>query len=279
MNQSTKDVTFTPDFMHIPNLRKKLKWLYSRHPSIKKQGDCARALEVPASSLSDWLNGIRRFAGDFTSGINPDSIPVKKYRSFIELWGVPEEILHIEDVIAFRKELARYDGEPSPWGDLIAALPDDSSIEIVKHATRGLSNPDIEADPDLLTLRTGDEIMLRVANPGKRHATLLLHDRYGWSCLRPTANRPETNAEESVVFPRQADQGLPIFSKVQDPTGLHRILAIFTRQPLAIETLNALRQPTIDSRNLDQVAGNIRQLLSASPEECRLISRRFLVSH
>jgi hypothetical protein len=192
--------------------------------------------------------------------------------------GVPEDVLLMEEIPAFRQGLAQCDGEPSPWDDLVAALPDDSVIEIVKHVTRGLSNPDIEPDPNLPTLRAGEEIMLRVANPGMSHATLLLHDRSGWSCLRPTATRPETRAEESIVFPRQADQASPKFAKIQDPTGLHRILAIFTAQPLPQEVLSTLLQPTIDSRNLDQAAGFIRQLLSASPDACRLVSRRFLVS-
>lgn len=278
MNVKSTETRFTPGFMHIPHLREKLRWLYARHPTVKTQSKLSSALDISASTLSDWLTGTRRKDGMTVPGFNPDSIPTKYYRSFIELWGVPEEILLIEDIAAFRQGLARCDGEPSPWDDLFAALPDDSDIQIVKHVTRGLSNPDIEGDPNLPTLRTGEEIMLRVANPGMAHATLLLHDRSGWSCLRPTPSRPETRAEESVVFPRQADQAAPKFAKIQDPTGLHRILAIFTKQPLPSEILSALLQPTIDPRNLNQAAGVIRQRLSAGPEACRLVTRRFLVS-
>jgi hypothetical protein len=79
MNGKSKEIRFTPGFMHIPHLREKLRWLYARHSSIKTQNKLSSALEVSASTLSDWLTGTRRKDGTTVPGFNPDSIPTKHY--------------------------------------------------------------------------------------------------------------------------------------------------------------------------------------------------------
>jgi transcriptional regulator with XRE-family HTH domain len=279
MSSTSNKPIFTPGYVHIPNLRRKLEWLYARHHSIKSQNKLAAALGVSASTLSGWLTGTRRKDGYLLSEFfNPDSIPTKSYHAFVSLWGVPEDVLLIEDIAAFRDALSSSESGPSPWDNLMLSLPDDQGIEIVVNATRGIANPDNELDPDLPTLRIGEEILLRVNNPGMHHAVILLHDRSGWSCLRPTQKYPETATAGSIEFPTQTHRDRPKFARIQDPTGLHRILTVFTVKPLPSAVLNSLLSAPIDARDLNQAAGLIRQLIATSPDTCCLASRRFMVS-
>src|SRR5258708_38742707 len=96
MSSTSNKPIFTPGYVHIPNLRQKLEWLYARHQAIKSQNKLSAALEISASTLSGWLTGTRRKDGYLLTGFfNPDSIPTKYYHAFVGLWGVPEDILRI----------------------------------------------------------------------------------------------------------------------------------------------------------------------------------------
>ena len=141
MSSTLNKPIFTPGYVHIPNLRRKLEWLYARHHSIKSQNKLAAALGVSASTLSGWLTGTRRKDGYLLSEFfNPDSIPTKSYHAFVSLWGVPEDVLLIEDIPAFREALSSSESGPGPWDDLMLSLPDDRGIEIVVNATRGITS-------------------------------------------------------------------------------------------------------------------------------------------
>jgi hypothetical protein len=271
--------TYTEGWVHIPSLRKKLKWLYASHPFVNTQTDLAHELHVGGGTLSTWLNGLRPRTDDGSVAVvNPDSIPTKNFRDFVAIWGIPAEVLQIEDVDEFRNAVDTFDAGRGPWEKLVRALPDDDSIEILANVTRAVFNPDDEAEGEaaMVRFRAGDEIMVRVANPGLRHAVMLLEDRHGWSCMRPTSRWKDTEADSVVVFPRQSADGVPRFAPLDTTGGVHRVLVIFTADPLPAAILDILLTRPIDLRSLNHAAGAFHNRLAAG--KCRMLSRRFLVT-
>ncbi len=232
---------FTAKYVHIPQLREKLERLYGHHPTIKTQYELARELDVAPSTLSAWLSGVRY--GPDVAPVNPNSSPAKHFRRFKEIWGVPEKVLQAEDIREF-----------------------------------GIRNRDGDEEGALLHLGIGDEIMLRVGDPGLPHGLMLLQDRSGWASLRPTARLPTTEIDGAMVFPRQYAQAPPRFAEIESPTGMHRALAIFTAEPLPAGVLDILLQEPIDTVSLNHIATVFQRRIAAGPDRCRMLSRRFLVS-
>jgi hypothetical protein len=263
------DPVFTRNYKHIPHLREKLPWLCSLHPFIRRNYEVARELHVVPATFSKWLNG-----DEF--GVNPDTIPIEHFRDFLDLWGLPAEILDIEDMAEFRSAIEHFEVGRGPWEKLVRAVPDDIRIEIVaESATRGIVDPDEEEEAGIPRLSVGERIMLRVAALGLRHGAMLEYDRSGWVSLRPNPRWPETATEGVMIFPRQHPQGPPRFARLEG-AGLHRILVILTDEPLAGGVLDILMSRPIDAGRLNYVASIIQSRLAAGPDKCQLLSRRFL---
>jgi hypothetical protein len=268
----------TRGYMHVPHLREKLGWLYGYHPFIKTQYMLADELHVAPATLSTWLNGTRYTDTKTIATTNPDSIPTKHFRSFVDLWGLPAAVLEIEDMAEFRNALATFESGRSPWEKLVRSLPDDKTIDIVVNGKRGLIDPDDEEDKGIIHLRSGDGLLLRVPNPGLRHGALLMEDRLGWSCLRPNPRWIETAVRTELVFPRQLGDGVPRFATLDSVGGIHRIVAIFADEAFPSGVTDILMSRPMDVGGLNHTVAVFQSRLAAGPNKCRMFGRRFLVT-
>ena len=271
------DPAYTRGYVHIPHLRDKLPWLFSLHPSVDSQKKLARALRISPAQLSTWLNGTRYSDARTIAPLNPDSIPVKHFRSFIDIWGLPAEILEIEDLAEFRSAIEHFEGGRGAWEKLVRAVEDDGVEIIRENATRALVDPDEEEESGLPQFREGERIMVRVAKPGCRHGVLMEQDRGGWICLRPNSRAPETELAGGLIFPRQRPEGPPRFARIEG-AGMHRLLAILTDEVLPRRLLDLLMRQPIEVGVLNYAATILQDRLAANGSKCRLMSRRFLVS-
>lgn len=270
--------TFTRGYVRVAGLRDKLEWLYGHHPIIKAQYQLAKELGVSPATLSTWLNGTRYTDTKTIATSNPDSIPTKHYRDFVDLWGLPEAVLEIEDIDEFKNALATFEAGRSPWEKLIRSLPDNKIIEIITNSERGIVDPDDEEDAGIPHLSVHDEVILRVPNPGLRHGALLVQDRSGWSSLRPNPRWRETSIESELVFPRQIEDGLNRFARLDSTAGIHRVLAIFTEEPLPGGVLEILMSRPMDVSSLNHAVGAFQSRLAGGSAKCQMFSRRFLVT-
>jgi hypothetical protein len=273
------DPKFTRGYVHIPHLRDKLPWLYSLHPTVDTQYKLARALRVAPAQLSTWLNGVRYNDARTTGAVNPDSIPIKHFQSFVDIWGLPAEILEVDDLAQFRSAIQHFEGGRGAWDKLLRAVPDDDdAIEIIpESAARGLVDPDDEEDAGIARFPVGERVMLKVAARGFRHGMMLEQDRAGWVGLRPNSRWPQTELTGDLIFPHpQADQPQR-FARLEG-VGLHRILVIFTDEPLPAPVLELLLRRPIDVSSLNYTATVLQDRLAAAPDKCRLVSRRFFAS-
>lgn len=276
--KKTLQPKFTKGYSHIPQLREKLRWLYGYHPIVKTQYQLAKELNVSAGTLSTWLTGVNYKDAVSVAPQNPDCIPTKHYRAFIDIWGLPAAILEMEDINEFKNALATFESGRGPWDKFVRTLPDDNALEIVVNSEKGLIDPEDKADEGVLQLLAGDEIMLRIPNPGLKHGVLLMQDRFGWSSLRPNPRWTATEVDAELVFPRQADGSPARFAELDAVGGMHRALAIFTREALPASALDALRAQPLEAGGLNHFAGFLQGRLTAGPDQCHVVSRRFLVS-
>jgi hypothetical protein len=272
------DPIFTQRYVHVPNLREKLDWFFSHHPFIKTHRRLAQELHISPAALSTWLNGTRYTDTKTIAVANPDSIPTRHYRTFLDVLGLPAAILEIEDLGEFRNALATFEGGRSAWENLIRALPDDPAVEILVNAERGIVNPDDEEDEGVPTVFVNSEIMLRVSNPGLQHGILLAQDRNGWSCLRPTPSWMQTQVGTALVFPRQRDEKMERFARLDGTLGAHRMVAIFTADPLPTTVMDILLSRPMDVGGLNHSVSVFQNRLAAGPNACRMFSRRFSVA-
>jgi transcriptional regulator with XRE-family HTH domain len=269
---------YTPGYVHIPQLRKKLRWLYAHHPFVTAQYKLARALGVAPATLSTWLNGMRYDDPHTVAPANPDSIPIKYFHAFVDIWGIPAAVLEIEDFVEFKNALATLESGRGAWEKMVRSIPDGVDIEIISSAVRGVVDPDDEEDPSILQFRTNDEILIRAANPGLSHGVMLLQDRFGWSCLRPNRRWKETKVGEFLIFPRQISDEAPRFARLDAVGGLHRVLVLFLADPPTSGVLDVLQTRPIDFGSLNHIAPVFQSLSRAGSDQCRVFSRRFLVS-
>jgi hypothetical protein len=275
-SKRTLEPIHTRGYKHIPHLRDKLPWLFGLHPFIKRNYELARELHVSPATLSTWLNGVRFSDARTIAPANPDSIPIEHFRSFVDLWGLPADVLDLEDLDEFRRTIEHFELGRGAWERLVRAVPDDTRIEIiVEDATRGLVDPDEEEELGIPHFNVGARIMLRIASAGLRHGALLEQDRSGWLSLRPNPRWTETNVDGQMIFPRQHADGPPRFARLEGP-GLHRLLAVFTDEPLPVGVLEILMGRPIDPGRLNYTATVIQSRLAAGPDKCQLVSRRFL---
>jgi hypothetical protein len=269
---------YTAGYVHIPHLRKKLKWLYGSHPFIDTQYKLAQALGIAPATLATWLNGTQFDDGRTVAPLNPDSIPVKRFRKFVDIWGLPQAVLESEDLTEFKTALATCEAGRSAWEKLVRAVPDGDYIEIIANGNRGIIDPDDEEDPGILQFGPSDEILIRLANPGLRHGVMLLQDRFGWSSLCPNMRFKETEAGETLVFPRQIASEPPRFARFDTVAGVHRVVVIFIAEPLPAGVLDILLTRPIDVGSLNHTAAVFQNMLAAGPDHCRMFGRRFLVA-
>jgi hypothetical protein len=271
--------TFTRGYVHIPDLRDKLPWLYSLHPRVNTQYKLARELRVAPAQLSTWLNGVRHTDPKSIATVNPDSIPIKHYQSFVDIWGVPAEILEVENLDLFRTSLQTFMGGLSAWDKLIRAVTDDDeSIEITPEGTtRGLVDPDDDSDAGVVRFPLGERLLLRLRVNGFRHGVMLEQDRGGWVSLRPSQRWPQTEIDGEFIFPRQQPDQPARFARLEI-AGLHRIVVILTAEALPAPVLELLLRKPIDAASLNYAATVLQALLAEGPDKCRLVSRRFMAA-
>ena len=72
--------------------------------------------------------------------------------------------------------------------------------------------------------------------------------------------------------------GPPRFAEIESPTGVHRVLAIFTADALPGNVLDILLKEPIDTVSLNHTATVFQHRIAAGPEKCRILSRRFVVA-
>lgn len=276
--KKTLQPKFTKGYSHIPDLREKLRWLYGYHPIVKTQYQLAKELNISPGTLSTWLTGVNYKDAITVAPQNPDCIPTKHYRAFLDIWGLPAAILEMEDITEFKAALATFESGRGPWDKFVRTLSDDAAVEIIVNGEKGLIDPDDKADQEVLQLQAGDEIMLRIANPGLKHGILLMQDRFGWASLRPSVRWMVTEADAELVFPRQVDGSPARFAELDAVGGMHRALAIFTREALPNSAMDVLRAQPLDTNGLNHLAGFLQGRAAAGPDQCHIVSRRFLVS-
>jgi hypothetical protein len=265
----------TPRHVRVPHLDKKIELLYQYHPFIRKQYELAKEVNVAPATLSNWIRGIPCPDG---IRVNPDTIPAKHFSTVVKVFGLPSAVLEMEDLADFKNAVATFESGRGAWEKLVRALPDDKTIEIIVDQERRFVDLDAEQDNEgILRIRNGDEVMVRVPNPGLRHGVLLAQDRDGWSSLRPTSRWKETEVGETLVYPRPNSDGLPRLTMIEG-SGVHLVLAIFTREPLPGWIMDTFLASNLDE-NLDRTVSVFHNLLTAGPEKCRMFSRRFLVTN
>lgn len=267
---------FTKGYTHIPQLREKLPWLYGTHPIVKTQYLLARELKVSPGTLSTWLSGVTYKDGLSVAPQNPDCIPTRHYRAFMAIWGLPDAILEMADLAAFKSALASFESGRGPWDRFVLALPDDEALEIVLNAEKGLIDPDDAPESGILRLFAGDEIMLRLAGAEAGHGALMMQDRFGWSPLRPTARSPETALDAALVFPRQRPDGPPRFAELDAVGGMHRAIAILSPGPLPATLIELLLAQPLEPAGLNRLAPLLQARIAE--QAGRVVSRRFMVS-
>jgi len=273
------DPKFTRGYVHIPYLRDKLPWLYSLHPTVNTQYKLASALRVSTAQLSTWLNGVRHSDAKSFGAVNPDSIPIKHFQSFVDIWGIPSELLEITDPAEFRSAIQQFEGGRGAWDKLVRAVPDDdATIEITpESAARGIIDPDDEEDAGIARFPVGERLMLRVMAQGFAHGIMLEQDRGGWASLRPSLRWPQTEIAGQLVFPRQQPNEPARFARLEG-VGLHRIFAILTAEPLPAPVMDLLLRRPIDVSSLNYTATVLQDRLTTAPDKCRLVSRRFFAA-
>lgn len=273
------DPTFTRGYVHVAHLRDKLPWLYSLHPSVDSQKKLARALLVSQAQLSNWLNGTRYNDARTIAVVNPDSLPIKHYRSFLDIWGLPTEILEMQDLTEFCSAIKHFEGGRGAWDRLVRAVLDDECIEIIsENSTRGLVDPDEEDEPGLPYFQVGEHVMIRVANLGFQHGIILEQDRNIWVTLRPSLRWRETELTGPMIFPRQQPDTPPRFARLEGP-GLHRVFVVLTDEVLPASVLDLLMRRPVDMGSLNYAATFIQDRIAAGPGRCHLMSKRFLASN
>jgi hypothetical protein len=267
---------FTKGYTHVPQLREKLPWLYGTHPIVKTQYLLARELKVSPGTLSTWLSGVTYKDGLSVAPQNPDCIPTRHYRAFMAIWGLPDAILEMADLAAFKSALASFESGRGPWDRFVLALPDDEALEIVLNAEKGLIDPDDGPESGVLRLFAGDEIMLRLPSLDAAHGALLMQDRFGWSTLRPTARAPETALDGALVFPRQRAGGPARFAELDAVGGMHRAIAILWPEPPPAALAELLLAQPLEQGGLNRLAPLLQGRIAG--HGCRVVSRRFMVS-
>jgi hypothetical protein len=268
----------TSRYVHIPNLKEKLELLYGSHPSIRTLTELAGELGVSKGTLSTWVTGKKKKAGQPIDPVNPNSIRATHYRHFVKIFGLPEDVIQLEDFAEFRNRLATFEAGRGPWEKLVAmASEDEKGIEIIPDITRGAYNPDDDDPSGILRLAVGDRFMIRVPNPGLAHAIMLLQDRAGWASLRPTLRFKDTSVGSEMVVPRRAADGLDRL--VVDPVGgVHKLLAVFLDDPLPPDVLSTILARPMDADGLNHAARLFHARLAAGADKCQMLSRRFLVT-
>jgi hypothetical protein len=246
---------------------------------VNTQYKLAAALRVSAAQLSTWLNGVRHTDPISSGTVNPDSMPIKHFQSFLDVWGIPPEYLEMTDIESFEKAVKAFEVGRGAWDSLVRTVPDDdSAIEITPESVpRGLIDPDDEEDLGLARFPVGERIMLRVAAPGFAHGMLLEQDRGGWLSLRPNMRWPQTEIAGQLIFPRQQPNESPRFARLEG-IGVHRVLAILTTKELPTWQIDLLLRRPIAMASLNSAAGIISEILTKAPDTCRLVSRRFFAS-
>ena len=270
---------FTSDYVHIPHLRKKLKWLYGRNPVVDTQYKLAEAMDVSPATMTKWLQGTEFEDERTVAPLNPESIPVKKFRQFVEIWGLPETTLLLEDLTEFTDTLAKFEAGHTAWEKFVRAAADGDRIEIIANSSRrGIIDPDDKEYSGILHFEPNDEILIRATNPGLRHGIMLLQDRFGWTCLRPSVRWKETEIGDALVFPRQIADEPPRFARLDAVGGIHRVLVIFIAEPLPASVLDILLTRPIDLGGLNNAAPFFQNLRGAGPDHFGMFGRRFLVA-
>jgi hypothetical protein len=265
----------TPRHVRIPRFKEKLELLFRYHPFIRRQYEFCEEVGVSAATGSTWINPPPDADGVF---VNPGTVPAKHFNSVANVFGVPGPVLLMEDLAEFEKALATFESGRGAWEKLVRALPNDDKVEIIVNEEKRIVDPD-EDDEDrgLLRVRNGDEIFIRVTNPTLKHAILLQRDPDGWSSLRPTRRAKDTEVEGALIYPRANPAGMPRFAIVEG-SGVHQVLAIFTRDPLPGWITDMFIADSL-ADGLDRAVGVFHNLLAAGPDKCRMFGRRFLVTN
>lgn len=265
----------TPRHVRIPKFKEKLELLYRHHPFIRRQYEFFAEVGVAPATGSNWVNppfdpdGVR---------VNPGTVPAKHFNTVANVFGVPGPVLLMEDLAEFEKALATFESGRGAWDKLIRALPNEEKVEIIVNEEKRIVDPDeTDEDPGLLQVRNGDEIAISIANPGLKHAVLLQQDPGGWYSLRPTRRVKETEIGDALIYPRLGPDGVRRFASIEG-TGVHLVLAIFTRDPLPAWISDILLADSLDE-SLDKTVATFHNLLAAGPDKCRMFGRRFLVTN
>jgi hypothetical protein len=263
---------FTPRHVRIPHMREKVDLLYKHHPTIKKQYELAKAMEVSEAALAGYINGIPSADG---VRVNPGTVPNERFSTLVAIFEIPGALLESENFAEFKSTFSLMEAGRGAWDRLVRPLSDDEAIEIKVNKVRRIIDPDQDDDHGgIFEVYANEEIMLRVANQGFGHGVLLQRDRDGWHPLWPNAKSRETEIGDALVFPRQSPGGLPRFAELEG-SGVHLVLAIFTQEQLPSTVINAFMAATINEDDLNKAASTVNNRILNS--KGKLLSRRFLL--
>ena len=187
--------------------------LTSRGPEQQSQGvnntlayiNVALALGAVGRALSGYgcVTGQSNGQGGREHGQKADQLPGyrriddEQARTHLaDIWGLPAEILEVEDLAQFRSAIQHFEGGRGPLDKLVRAVPDDDdAIEITPESSvRGLVDPDDEAEAGIIRFPLGERLRLRVAANGFRHGVMLEQDGGGWNSLRPSQRWPKRSS-------------------------------------------------------------------------------------
>ncbi|MGH8547903.1 MAG: hypothetical protein ACRERU_04770 [Methylococcales bacterium] len=260
--------------MNVPDLKKKLQFLYQRSEAVHSHKALANRLNINPNNISVWING--------QDDLPSNRIPDRHISKFCQVFGLDPKFLGkvIED---FADSLLRQPVfQDRPWHTLLtAAIPDGIQlIQLQRPGSRGLERydpdqPMVEYIPIMtpvylaLTLKDDRLAESKIVEP---YTLLLSVDEEKTACVWP--NQPISPSRTklsafALKIPAEAPQkGF----RVAGPKGEQSVLALVTAQPLE-EELYALLQ----AKNIEPVLDPIATFLKAKNVPWLLLKKVYQV--
>src|SRR5258708_15952932 len=88
-----REPTQTPGYVHVPQLREKLAWLYGWHPLVKTQYLLAREMGISPATLSSWLNGKRYTDTRTRAVVNSHTFPKNHFQRFLNMYTLQQSTI------------------------------------------------------------------------------------------------------------------------------------------------------------------------------------------
>lgn len=247
--------------LHVPQLARKLGWLYQHHESVNTHERLAECLGIAPNNISTWVNGNEVRSRGF--------VPDKHVKRIADLFHIPVQLLEMESLERFKASVGSPKSNEGSWQRLLKQAITTPMIQLVLKqppseimlARRGLVADDVESKEtfqlgDLLYIRfVLDPVWANRAENDNAYILLLSRDRVHTSCLCPSpiAQAADITDPEFLIPDKAPEKCL----RIEGPRGSQSILALLTRIPLPLDLYSAMESG--DTEALDRVAQDVTQ--------------------